>query len=97
MNNTKQKSRHFRDRIFALANNDNMDTNCTPPKQYRSLEVKRFSTSCTRILFLPGLTDSSVELGLFIFKALLLCPLNSIRVKGGLIVCEMGIRVQDVI
>lgn len=54
----------------------------------KALSTKRFMVYCTRLLFPVGLTDSSVESSLFVFKALLLCPLNSIRVKEEVIVRE---------
>lgn len=77
-----------------LANNTNMDTRCTP-FGFRCLEIKCFTAYCTRLLCLPGLTVSSVELVLFVFITLLLYPLNSIRVNDEVIVCKMFIRVRD--
>mgnify|MGYP004479259321 CR=1 FL=1 len=63
----------------------------------KALSTKRFMVYCTRLLFSVGLTDSSVESDSFVAKALLLCPLNSIRVKEEVIVCEMSNRVREVI
>lgn len=77
-----------------LANNAYLDTICTP-FGFRCLEIKRFTAYCTRLLFPPDLTDCSVESGLFVFITLLLYPLNDIRVKDEVIVCEKGIRVRD--
>ena len=52
---------------------------------------------CTRLLFLFSLTDSFVESDSFVAKTLLLRPLNGIRVKEEVIVCEMGNRVCEAI
>lgn len=65
-----------------MANDAYFDTSCTP-FGFRCLETKRFVAYCTRLLFLPGLTDCPVESDLFVFKALLLCHLKSNRVKDG--------------
>lgn len=77
-----------------MANNAYLDTICTP-YGFRCLETRRFTAYCTRLLFLPGLTGCSAESGIIVFRSLMLCPLNSNRVKDGVIVCEIGIRVRD--
>lgn len=78
-----------------MANNAYLDTICTPQRLTKALETKRFSASCTRLLFLLDLMDYSVQSGFFVFTSEIEKLIKSNRVKDGVIVCEMGIRVRD--
>lgn len=66
-----------------------------PHSLTKALETKRFSASCTRLLFLLDLMDYSVQSGFFVFTSEIEKLIKSNRVKDGVIVCEMGIRVRD--
>ena len=62
----------------------------------KALGTKRFSAFCTRLLYLPDWMVCSVRSGFFVFTSEIEKLIKSNRVKDGVIVCEIGIRVRNI-
>jgi len=68
-----------------------------PHSLIKAFETRRFSATCTRLLFLLDLMACAIQLDFLVFASEIEKLMKSNRVKDGVIVCEIGIRVRDVV